>query len=76
MPFINAKIVKGVLSTEERSQLITRLTDVVVDVFARGNEELRPAIWVVVDEVEPDQWAVGGGTVDLATVRRLTGREP
>jgi 4-oxalocrotonate tautomerase len=74
MPFVNVKAVRGVMSDEERRRLIARLTDVMVEVFARGNEELRPHVWVVVDEVEPGQWGAGGETVDLAAVRRATGR--
>jgi len=75
MPYVNARVARGVMSEQERTRLIERLTDVVVEVFARGNESFRPNVWVVVDEVEPGQWGVGGETVDLATVRRNTGRE-
>ena len=74
MPFVNVKAVRGVMSDQERTRLIERLTDVMVEVFARGNEELRPHIWVVVEEVEAEQWGAGGVTVDLAAVRRSTGR--
>jgi 4-oxalocrotonate tautomerase len=75
MPFVNVKAVRGVMSITERERLIERITDVVVEVFARGREEFRPNIWVVIEEVEPGQWGSGGTTVDLAAVRRLTGRE-
>ena len=75
MPFVNVKAVRGVMTDAERERLIERITDVVVEVFARGREELRPGIWVVVEEVEPGQWGSGGRPVDLDAVRRLTGRE-
>ncbi len=74
MPFVNVKVVRGVMTDAERGRLIERITDAVVEVFARGHEELRPHIWVVVEEVEPGQWGAGGKTVDLEAVQRLTGR--
>ncbi len=74
MPFVNAKVVKGVMSPQEKSQLAKRLTDAVVEVFAKGNESFRPNIWVVIDEVEAEDWSVGGVPVDLATARKNTGR--
>ena len=74
MPFVNVKAVRGVMTEAERTRLIERITDVVVEVFARGREGFRPNVWVVVEEVEPAQWGSGGQTVDLAEVRRLTGR--
>ena len=74
MPFVNVKAVRGVMTDVERARLIERITDAVVEVFARGHEEFRPNVWVVVEEVEPGQWGSGGKTVDVAAVRRLTGR--
>ncbi|MBI2940230.1 MAG: 4-oxalocrotonate tautomerase family protein [Chloroflexi bacterium] len=74
MPFITAKVVKGVMLSEEKQRLAERLTDAVVEVFARGNESFRPNIWVVVEEVDAFDWTVGGVPVDLATARKLTGR--
>jgi 4-oxalocrotonate tautomerase len=75
VPFVNVKAVRGVMTEAERARLIERITDVVVEVFARGREEVRPHIWVVVEEVEPGQWGSGGTAVDVDAVRRLTGRE-
>jgi 4-oxalocrotonate tautomerase family enzyme len=74
MPYVNVKAVSGVMTDVERQRLVERITDVVVEVFARGREEFRPNIWVIVEEIEPGQWGSGGVTVDLAEVRRLTGR--
>jgi 4-oxalocrotonate tautomerase len=75
VPFVNVKAVRGVMTATERERLIERITDVVVEVFARGHEDFRPNVWVVVEEVAPEQWGAGGTPVDLAAVRRSTGRE-
>ena len=69
----NVKTVRGVMTDAERERLVERITDVVVEVYARGREEFRPHIWVVLEEVEPNQWGAGGKTVDLEGARRLTG---
>jgi 4-oxalocrotonate tautomerase len=74
MPYIHARVVRGVMTDDERRRLIERLTDAVVEVFAQGREAFRPNVWVVVEEVEADHWGVGGAPVDLATARRNTGR--
>ncbi len=74
MPFVNAKVVKGVMSPEEKRRLAERLTDAVVEVFARGNEAFRPNVWVVVEEVEAADWSVGGVPVTRAAARKATGR--
>ena len=74
MPYINARVVQGVMSPAEKQRLAERLTDVVVEVFARGNESFRPNIWVVIDEVEASNWNAGGQPVELAAALRATGR--
>ena len=74
MPFVHARVVRGVMTDAERTRLVERLTDAVVEVFAQGREEFRPSVWVVVDEVEADHWGVGGVPVELETARRNTGR--
>jgi 4-oxalocrotonate tautomerase len=74
VPLVNVKVVRGVMSASEKQQLIQRLADVVVEVFARDDESFRPNVWVVLDEVEGEHWGVGGQPVDPAAVRKLTGR--
>jgi 4-oxalocrotonate tautomerase family enzyme len=73
VPFVNVKAVRGVMTDAERERLIERITDVVVEVFARGREEFRPNVWVVVEEVEASHWGSGGKAVDREVARRLTG---
>ncbi len=61
MPFVNIKIVKDVLPEGKKAELIEKLTDAVVSVYS---ENFRPHIWVVVDEVEGENWGSGGKPVD------------
>jgi len=67
MPFVNIKITKEGASAEQKAQLIQGATQLLVDVLGKN-----PATTVVViDEVDTDNWGVGGETI---TVRRQQGK--
>jgi 4-oxalocrotonate tautomerase len=60
MPFIEVKAIKGVFSTEEKSQLITEITSV----FARmKGDEFAAGTWVVVSEFDDGNWGEGGSVL-------------
>jgi 4-oxalocrotonate tautomerase len=66
MPFVNIKITKEGVTSEEKAQLIQGATKLLEDVLGKN-----PATTVVViDEVETDNWGIGGETF---TVRRRRG---
>lgn len=57
MPFIEVKIIKDVLSAEEKSQVIEEITSV----FARmKGAEFAAGTWVVVNEIDDGNWGEGG----------------
>jgi 4-oxalocrotonate tautomerase len=67
MPFINIKITREGATSEQKAKLIKGATQLLVDVLVKN-----PATTVVViEEVETDNWGVGGETI---TARRLSGR--
>ena len=57
MPLIQVKVIENVFSPEQKSQIITKLTDAMVSI---EGENLRPATLVVLEEVRSGEWAVGG----------------
>ena len=66
MPFVNIKITKEGVTAEQKSELITGVTDLLVKVLGKS-----PATTVVViEEVDTDNWGIGGESV---TQRRLRG---
>ena len=68
MPYVNIKLTREQqpITTEQKAALIKGVTDLLVNVVGRG-----PATTVVViDEVETDNYGVGGETI---TVRRRQG---
>ena len=66
MPYVNIKVTKEGVTADEKAQLIKGATKLLEDVLGKN-----PATTVVViDEVETDNWGIGGETV---TVRRQRG---
>jgi 4-oxalocrotonate tautomerase len=67
MPFVNIKITKEGATAEQKAKLIKGATDLLVQVLHKN-----PATTVVViEEVETDNWGIGGETV---TARRGQGK--
>lgn len=66
MPFVNIKITRDGATREQKEVLIRGVTDLLVDVLDKN-----PATTVVViEEVETDNWGIGGESV---TSRRQRG---
>ena len=67
MPFVNIKITRDGATADQKAELIKGVTDLLVKVLNKN-----PATTVVViEEVETDNWGVGGESV---TVRRSRGQ--
>jgi 4-oxalocrotonate tautomerase len=58
MPFVNVKLVEGVFSEDEKHKLAAALTDVMVKF--EGSEAFREVVWVLIEELHPDGWHIGG----------------
>jgi 4-oxalocrotonate tautomerase len=67
MPYVNIKITKEGATSEKKAQLIQGVTQLLKDVLAKNPQ----TTVVVIDEVETDNWGIGGETV---TVRRKRGQ--
>ena len=71
MPLIQVKLIENVFTPEQKSEIITKLTDAMVSV---EGENLRPVTWVVVEEVRSGDWGIGGQAMQTAAVLELAGR--
>ena len=66
MPFVNIKITNEGATSDQKAELISGVTELLASVLGKN-----PATTVVViEEVETDNWGVGGESV---TVRRKRG---
>ena len=66
MPYVNIKVTREGLDAEQKAVLIRGVTELLVDVLAKD-----PATtFVVIDEVELEDWGIGGLPVQEYRRRR------
>lgn len=63
MPFIDVKIIEGVLPDDRKAALIAAITDAVAQV---GGEGLRPMTRCVIQEIRSGWWGAGGKALTTA----------
>jgi 4-oxalocrotonate tautomerase family enzyme len=60
MPFVEVKSIQGVLSADEKAQVIREVTDV----FARmKGDDFAAGTWVVINELGDGNWGEGGAVL-------------
>jgi 4-oxalocrotonate tautomerase len=67
VPLVQISVPQGVLTQEQKQELVSRITDVVVDV--EGIPQLRPIVHVLINEVADGGWGTGGKAWTLAALR-------
>jgi len=67
MPYVNIKITREGATTEQKAELISGVTALLRDVLGKNPQ----TTVVVIDEVETDNWGIGGESV---TIRRQRGQ--
>jgi len=66
MPYVNIRITKDGATAEQKAELIKGVTKLLADILGKNPQ----TTVVVIDEVETDNWGIGGETV---TARRKRG---
>jgi len=65
MPFVNIRITREGATPEQKARLVAGATALLQDVLGKN-----PATtFVIIDEVETDNWGVGGETVSVRRAR-------
>jgi 4-oxalocrotonate tautomerase len=65
MPYVNIKVTREGVTAEQKEKLIKGATDLLRDVLGKN-----PAtVFVVIDEVETDNWGVAGETISARRKR-------
>jgi 4-oxalocrotonate tautomerase len=67
MPFVNIKITNEGVTPEKKAELIKGATELLQNVLGKNPQ----TTVVVIEEVETDNWGIGGETI---TVRRKRGQ--
>ena len=60
MPFTTVRVIEGVFSKEQKTQLLEKITDAIVEV---EGESMRGLTWVTIEEIKSGDWAIGGKPV-------------
>ena len=55
MPLVNVRLIEGVFTPEQKSEMIHQLTETMVRI---EGENLRPVTWVIVEEVKSGDWGI------------------
>ena len=67
MPYVNIRITRDGVTAEQKAALIQGTTQLLVDVLGKNPQ----TTVVVIDEVDTDNWGIGGESV---TLRRQQGK--
>ena len=70
MPLIEVNVIKDVFTPQQKNEIITKLTDAMVEV---EGENMRQVTWCVVREVASGDWGIAGNALTTADVRALAG---
>lgn len=73
MPIIDVKVMEGVLTTDQKQRIARGITDVFADVVGAP---VRPATWVLIQDVASGQWTMGGDLVTTDGVKELLRGQP
>ena len=68
MPLVQVKLIEGVFSQDQKQEMITRLTETMVDI---EGEAMRPVTWVLVEELNSGEWGIGGKGLTTQDVKDL-----
>ncbi len=73
MPLINVKLIEDVFTSDQKREIVERLTDAMVSI---EGENMRSLTWVVVEEVASGDWGMGGKPVSTDDVKALAAGLP
>ena len=68
MPYVNIKITNEGVTPQKKAALIKGTTDLLRNVLGKNPK----TTVVVIDEVQTDNWGIGGETVSIRRTRGLT----
>jgi 4-oxalocrotonate tautomerase len=68
MPIVNVKVIEDVFTTEQKTQMIKKLTDAMVEI---EGENMRSVTWVYIEDVKQGEFGIGGNPLMAADVHAL-----
>lgn len=68
MPLITVSLIENVFSADEKTEMITKLTNTMVEI---EGEAMRPVTWVKIEEIPEGQWGIGGNAMTAAMIHEM-----
>ena len=68
MPLVSIELIEGVFSSEQKKDMIKKVTDTMVSI---EGENLRQVTWVKVSELKQGDWGIGGQTLTANDVKAM-----
>lgn len=68
MPLVDIQVIEGVFNTEQKQEMIAKITDAMVEI---EGESMRGVTWVRVHEVPSGAWGIGGKGLTTADVKAI-----
>jgi 4-oxalocrotonate tautomerase len=68
MPLIQVKLIEKVFTSQQKQEMIKKLTDAMVSI---EGENMRQVTWVIIEDVNSGEWGIGGQPLPTEAVRAL-----
>lgn len=68
MPLVQIKVIEGVLTDDQKRQMLSKVTDAVISV---EGENVRQFAVVTIEEVKSGDWAIGGKPLGTDEVKAV-----
>jgi 4-oxalocrotonate tautomerase len=73
MPYINCRVMEGVLSDDQKAEIAEQFTETIVSV---AGEPVRGLTWVVIDDMASGQLTIGGRPITTEGVKEVLAGAP
>jgi 4-oxalocrotonate tautomerase len=68
VPLINVKLIEGVFTSDQKQEIVRKLTDAMVGI---EGENMRAVTWCIVEEVKSGDWGIAGNPLKTEDVKAL-----
>jgi 4-oxalocrotonate tautomerase len=68
MPLIEVKLIENAFTTQQKQEMIKKLTEAMVSI---EGENMRQVTWVILEDVNTGEWGIGGQPLSTEAVKAL-----
>jgi 4-oxalocrotonate tautomerase len=68
MPVVQVKLIEGVFTSEQKREMIRKLTDAMVSI---EGENMRKVTFVTIEETKSGDWGIGGQAITTEAVKSM-----